>query len=74
MEEEAASSSQNLVEVEKPVDRSAGMESFNDPEEANAKLWEDPYRCCGCIPIKWGMYLMTVGSWVGLIAVFGQGW
>ena len=45
------------------------MESFtnenNDAQDMDT--WEDPYTCCGCIPIKYGMYIMTVGSYIGLI-------
>ena len=49
----------------------SGMESFGDNDDG---AWEDPNKCCGCIPIKIGMYMLAIGSWVGLIFTFVRGW
>ena len=52
------------------------MESFtkNDGAAAdNQDSWEDPMTCCGCIPIKIGMYILTIGSYVIFIMTLGAG-
>ena len=52
------------------------MESFTndkDGAQGNEDTWEDPYTCCGCIPIKCGMILLTVGSYFLLIGTVVSG-
>ena len=68
--------------IEEPVieeEQDSKMESFSRntgdlPNGGGDKdTWEDPMTCCGCIPIKCGMVILAIGSYLDAIPNIAQG-
>ena len=57
--------------INEPMDEEdSKMESFSRntgdlPSVGDNNTWEDPMTCCGCIPIKCGMIILAVLSYIG---------